>query len=93
MRALPGGQSKEEVASVVMQVVASPLPSPSIIFHHLPSSSHRLPSPSITFHRLPVLMQVVASRQPDVFTKPGVKAELMQYFEALTADAQPSVAP
>lgn len=38
-----------------------------------------------------VIMQVVQSRQPDVFTRPGVKAELMQYFDGLVADCAPRV--
>ena len=53
MRAQPGGQSKEEVASVIMQVVDT--------------------------------------RQPDVFTRPGVKAELLAYLDGLTADVEPMV--
>ena len=53
MRVQPGGQSKEEVASVIMQVVQT--------------------------------------RQPDVFTKVGVKAEMMAYLDALVEDAAPAV--
>jgi len=53
MRAQPGGQSKEEVASVIMQVVRT--------------------------------------RQPDVFTRPGVKAEVLAYLDGLMVDAEPTV--
>ena len=53
MSVQPGGQSKEEVASVIMQVVQT--------------------------------------RQPDVFTKVGVKAEMMAYLDALVEDAAPAV--
>lgn len=53
MRSLPGGQTKEEVASVIMQVVHT--------------------------------------RQPDVLTRPGGKAELLDYFDALAADVKPNV--
>ena len=53
MRTQPGGQSKEEVASVIMQVVQQ--------------------------------------RQPDVFTRVGVKAEMMAYLDGLVEDVAPSV--
>ena len=53
MRAQPGGQSREEVASVIMQVAET--------------------------------------RQPDVFTKVGVKAEMLAYLDGLVEDVAPSV--
>jgi NADP-dependent 3-hydroxy acid dehydrogenase YdfG len=53
MRVQPGGQSKEEVASVIMQVVQT--------------------------------------RQRDVFTKVGVKSEMMAYFDGLVEEVAPSV--
>ena len=38
-----------------------------------------------------VIMQVVQTRQRDVFTKVGVKSEMMAYFDGLVEDVAPSV--
>lgn len=84
---------REEIAQTHPEIAVS-LVSPGLVYtdfgaharHSTGDESRQHPNGQEADEVASVILQVVETRQPDVYTKTGYKAQVMEYLDRLTAD-------